>query len=67
MSRLILIIALIGGLVAAASLVIGHFRSSAAPGGTTLPARRSSAVQKVSFTLLLVVLCGVATGWLGAD
>ena len=36
--------------------------------GTTLPAtRRSGAIQKISYALLITVMCGVATGWLGAE
>ncbi|MDF1855268.1 hypothetical protein [Pseudooceanicola sp.] len=65
MSRLILIIVLISALVAAASLVAAAWGRPA--GAETVPVRRSNAIQKVAFVLLMVVMGGVATGWLGAD
>ena len=66
MSRLILILVLIAALVAAASLVASVWRR---PEGASaqLPARRGGAIQKMSYSLLILVMIGVATGWLGAD
>lgn len=67
MSRLFLIVVLLAALVAAASLVASAFGRQAET-GTTLPAtRRSGAIQKIAYALLITVMCGVATGWLGAD
>lgn len=67
MSRLFLIVVLLAALVAAASLVASVFERRPET-GTTLPAtRRSGAIQKISYALLITVMCGVATGWLGAE
>jgi len=66
MSRLFLIVVLLAALVAAASLIASAF-SRPAPDGTTLPVRRTGALQRISYALLITVMCGVATGWLGAE
>lgn len=67
MSRLFLIVVLLAALVAAASLIGSAFGRQPET-GTTLPAaRRTGAIQKVAYALLITVMCGVATGWLGAD
>lgn len=66
MSRLFLIVVLLAALVAAASLVASAF-SRPAGAGTTLPAKRTGAIQRISYALLITVMCGVATGWLGSD
>ncbi|MGR3322554.1 MAG: hypothetical protein ACU0DK_11530 [Pseudooceanicola sp.] len=66
MSRLILVFVLIAALVAAASLIATAWNRPVG-GGQQLPVRRSSAIQKAAFALLITVMCGVATGWLGAE
>ncbi|OWU86610.1 hypothetical protein ATO6_07465 [Oceanicola sp. 22II-s10i] len=66
MSRLILVIVLLAALVAAASLIASAWSKPSASSGT-LPARRSSAIQKVAYVLLIVIMTGVATGWVGAE
>ncbi|GGM04027.1 hypothetical protein GCM10011534_27220 [Pseudooceanicola nanhaiensis] len=63
MSRLFLIVVLLAALVAAASLVASAFERRPETGTT----RRSGAIQKISYALLITVMCGVATGWLGAE
>ena len=69
MARLILGAFLIAVLALAAMAVLGVVRGIAA-----LPATRSvvkedpmpDAIRNIAFTLLLVLMLGVATGWLGA-
>ncbi|WP_375692014.1 hypothetical protein [Pseudooceanicola sp. LIPI14-2-Ac024] len=66
MSRLILIVVLIAALVAAASLIASVLRRPVGSTDVAMP-RRTGAIQKASYALLIVVMFGVATGWLGAD
>lgn len=66
MSRLVLIVVLIAAVLAAASLVASAFgRPSEA--GLPAPRRRTGAIQKIAYTLLVTVMSGVAVGWLGSD
>lgn len=68
MSRLILILVLLAALVAAASLIASAWNRAPGDDGTTLPARpRTSLIQKASYVLLIVIMTGVATGWMGID
>ncbi len=67
MSRLILLIVLLGAVVAAIWLVIDTLRSAAS--GPDLPAvrNRRGALQIASWVLLMAVMIGVGTGILGTD
>lgn len=65
MSRLILFVILILAVVVAASAVASVFRQSPKPATPT--GAPSGAIPKVAFGLLMVVLLGVGSGWLGAD
>ncbi|MCR8827088.1 hypothetical protein [Pseudosulfitobacter koreensis] len=64
MSRLILIAILILAVLVAASAVTSVFREAPRAGADGAP---SGTIPKISFGLLMVVMLGVGTGWLGAD
>ncbi|EAQ02722.1 hypothetical protein OB2597_15110 [Pseudooceanicola batsensis HTCC2597] len=66
MSRLILVLVLIAAVVAAASLIAAAFARPSSASGPE-PARRTSAIQKAAYGLLIAVMTGVAAGWLGAE
>ncbi len=64
MSRLILIAILILAVVVAASAVASVFRQAPRTAADGAP---SGMVPKISFGLLMAVMLGVGTGWLGVD
>jgi cell division protein FtsX len=69
MVRLIIILLLIAALALAAASVITLLRSVVQPVAAPGPERGDpmpDTIRNVAFGLLLVLLLGVATGWLGA-
>lgn len=66
MSRLILLIVLIGAIVAAITLVAGALRTARAPATVPAVGTRRSAIRMSAFVLLMAVMTGVGAGWLGA-
>ncbi|MGH1425122.1 MAG: hypothetical protein ACRBBU_10365 [Pseudooceanicola sp.] len=66
MSRLILLLILVAALVAAGTLIASAW-SRPTSGGAAVPARRGNAIQKAAYVFLVVIMTGVATGWLGAE
>ncbi|ASM71445.1 MULTISPECIES: hypothetical protein [Roseobacteraceae] len=64
MSRLILFVILILAIVVAAGAVASVFRQTPKPSSGGAP---GGAIPKVAFGLLMVVMLGVGSGWLGAE
>jgi len=69
MSRLILILALIAVLTLVAAMAVSVMSEAAERGERSLsrPGGRLNAVQRVAYVLLLAVMAGTATGWLGTE
>lgn len=66
MSRLILLIVLIGAIVAAITLIAGAMRAARAPATVPAVGTRHGAIRMSAFVLLMAVMTGVGAGWLGA-
>ena len=68
MTRLILMALLVAAMLAVLSLALGptrplpEARPARGPKEDTMPAT----FQTIAYVLLIVLMCGVATGWLGA-
>lgn len=71
MTRLILMALLVAGILAVLSLAFGPTRPVHAPQHTPLAPRKKedtmpATFHTIAYVLLIVLMCGVATGWLGA-
>ena len=71
MTRLILMVLLVAAMLAVLGLALGPTRPvSDRPTAPTLPRKKEdtmpATLQTIAYVLLIVLMCGVATGWLGA-
>jgi hypothetical protein len=66
MIRLILFFFLVAAVALALASVMVMLRSGAAAIGGEGPVTMTKPVQRVTFVLLMVLMLGVVTGWLGA-
>ena len=68
MARLILIAVLVAAVVVAALTLLAALRPGPAAADTTLPRRVDTmprSFRTISYTLLLVLMVGITTGWIG--
>lgn len=76
MTRLILLALVVAAMLAVLNLALGPTKPVLATAAHPLPARPKPArtkedtmpatFQTIAYVLLIVLMCGVATGWLGA-
>lgn len=71
MTRLILLALVVAAMLAVLYLALGPTRPVLATAAHPLPARLKedtmpATFQTIAYVLLFVLMCGVATGWLGA-
>lgn len=71
MTRLILLVLLVAGMMAVLALAYGPARPATGPRRPApVPRKKEDTMpatfQTIAYILLIVLMCGVATGWLGA-